>query len=155
MTDDLEKSNERDDEKIKNRLSYKFKKRREDISNEIYKNAEKLIDLRNLKQVQVNMLSLRQRLLEDTHSLLDNISILRKKLREEKAKELENISKNFQIRYQTAEKNIAIEAKTSNLRETLDIFENQIQFFNESIKTIDSIIFAIKTRLDIEKTLGL
>jgi hypothetical protein len=48
-----------------------------------------------------------------------------------------------------------IEGRTSNTKESLELFENQVSFYNESIKTIDNIIFGIKTRLDIEKTLGL
>jgi hypothetical protein len=101
------------------------------------------------------MLSLRQRLLEDNHTLLEHVTLLRKKYRDERSIEMENISRNLQIRYQANEKNVVIEGRTSNTKESLEIFENQISFFNESIKTIDNIIFGIKTRLDIEKTLGL
>jgi hypothetical protein len=68
---------------------------------------------------------------------------------------METLSKNMQLRYQANEKNVVIEGKTSVTKEYLEIFENQVSFFNESIKTIDNIIFGIKTRLDIEKTLGL
>jgi hypothetical protein len=101
------------------------------------------------------MLSLRQRLLEDNHTLLEHITALRKKFRDEKADTMETLSKNMQLRYQANEKNVVIEGKTSVTKEYLEIFENQVSFFNESIKTIDNIIFGIKTRLDIEKTLGL
>ena len=68
---------------------------------------------------------------------------------------MENISNNLQLRYKSNEKIVVIDGRTSSTKEYLEIFENQINFFNESIKTIDSIIFGIKTRLDIEKTLGL
>lgn len=142
-------------DKTKLRISKKFKARREEVSKEIYQNIEKLSNLKTLKDAQVNMLSLRQRLLEDNHTLLEHISVLRKKFRDEKAKEMETLSKNMQLRYQSNEKNVVIDGRTSAIKETLEIFENQIEFFNESIKTIDNVIFGIKTRLDIEKTLGL
>jgi len=133
----------------------KFEARRSEVSKEIYQNIEKLSNLKTLKDAQVNMLSLRQRLLEDNHTLLEHLTNLRKKYRVEKATEMENISKNLQIRYQSNEKTVVIDGRTSATREYLEIFENQVLFFNESIKTIDSIIFGIKARLDIEKTLGL
>ena len=139
----------------KSSISEKFKARRAEVSKEIYENIEHLSNLKTLKTAQVNMLSLRQRLLEDNHTLLEHITILRKKFREEKATVMEDLSKNLQLRYQSNEKNVVIEGKTSSTKEYLEIFENQVAFFNDSIKTIDNIIFGIKTRLDIEKTLGL
>jgi translation initiation factor 2 beta subunit (eIF-2beta)/eIF-5 len=139
----------------KSSISEKFKARRSEASKEIYENIEHLSNLKTLKTAQVNMLSLRQRLLEDNHTLLEHITVLRKKLREEKAHVMEDLSKNLQLRYQSNENNIVLDGKTSSTREYLEIFENQVAFFNDSIKTIDNIIFGIKTRLDIEKTLGL
>jgi hypothetical protein len=68
---------------------------------------------------------------------------------------MENLSRNLQIRYQANEKTVVLDGRTSVIKESLEIFENQVSFFTESIKTIDNIIFGIKTRLDIEKTLGL
>lgn len=142
-------------EETKQRISAKFQTRRSEVSKEIYENIEKLSNLKTLKEAQVNMLSLRQRLLEDNHTLLEHITTLRKKYRDDRAVEMENVSRNLQIRYQANEKNIVIDGRTSAIKESLEIFENQIAFFNDSIKTIDNIIFGIKTRLDIEKTLGL
>lgn len=133
----------------------KFEARRKEASNEIYQNIEKLSNIKTLKDAQVNMLSLRQRLLEDNHNLLEHLIVLRKRYRNERSAEMENLSKNLQIRYQSNEKNVVIEGKTSTTKESLEVFENQVEFFNESIKTIDNIIFGIKTRLDIEKTIGL
>jgi hypothetical protein len=89
------------------------------------------------------------------HCALGKLAEAKKKLREEKAHVMEDLSKNLQLRYQSNEKNLVIDGKTSSTREYLEIFENQVAFFNDSIKTIDNIIFGIKTRLDIEKTLGL
>jgi len=142
-------------DETKSKISKKFQDRRVEVSKEIYENIEKLSNLKTLKAAQVNMLSLRQRLLEDNHTLLEHVTLLRKKYRDERSLEMENISRNLQIRYQANEKNVVIEGRTSTTKESLEIFENQITFFNESIKTIDNIIFGIKTRLDIEKTLGL
>jgi hypothetical protein len=143
------------DTSTKKSISDKFQSRRAEVSKEIYENIEKLSNLKTLKDAQVNMLSLRQRLLEDNHTLLEHITMLRKKLRDEKAEVMESVSKNLQLRYQSNEKTVVIDGKTSSTREYLEIFENQVAFFTDSIKTIDNVIFGIKTRLDIEKTLGI
>lgn len=146
---------EKDQESAKDRIAKKFETRRKEVSSTVYTNIEKLSNLKTLKDAQVNMLSLRQQLLEDNHTLLEHLTSLRKKMREERAVEMENISKNLNLRYQANEKNIVIDGRTSATREYLEMFENQVSFFTESIKTIDNVIFGIKTRLDIEKTLGL
>jgi hypothetical protein len=142
-------------EETKNKIIKKFQDRRLEVSKEIYQNIEKLSNLKTLKEAQVNMLSLRQRLLEDNHTLFEHLSTLRKKYRDDRAIEMENLSRNLQIRYQANEKTVVLDGRTSTIRETLELFENQVSFFTESIKTIDNIIFGIKTRIDIEKTLGI
>jgi hypothetical protein len=151
----MEEPTEKSAELTKDRIQKKFETRRAEISKEIYQGIEKLSNLKTLKDSQIQMLSLRQRLLEDSHTLLEHITVLRRKHREEKTVALENISSNLQLRYQATEKSLILEGKTASTREYLDIFENQVSFFNDSIKTIDNVIFGIKTRLDIEKTLGL
>jgi hypothetical protein len=142
-------------EETKIKITKKFQDRRAEVSNEIYENIEKLSNLKTLKDAQVNMLSLRQRILEDNHTLFEHITTLRKKYRDDRSLEMENLSRNLQIRYQANEKTVVLDGRTSNIRESLEIFENQVAFFTESIKTIDNIIFGIKTRIDIEKSIGL
>jgi hypothetical protein len=122
-------------DEVKAKITKKFQERRSEVSKEIYSNIEKLSNLKTLKEAQVNMLSLRQRLLEDNHTIFEHLTALRKKYRDDRSIEMENLSRNLQIRYQANEKTVS--------------------FFTESIKTIDNIIFGIKTRIDIEKTLGL
>ena len=142
-------------DEVNAKITKKFQERRSEVSKEIYSNIEKLSNLKTLKEAQVNMLSLRQRLLEDNHTIFEHLTALRKKDRDDRSIEMENLSRNLQIRYQANEKTVVLDGKTSSIRESLEIFENQVAFFTESIKTIDNIIFGIKTRIDIEKTLGL
>lgn len=133
----------------------KFKLKREEITREILKSVEGMSSLKGLKDVQISMLSLRQRLLEDNHTLLEHLTVLRKKYRSERSSQMEEISTNIQTRYQYNEKNVIIDGKTAVTKEAIDIIENQVAFFNDSIKTVDNILFGIKTRVEIEKTLGL
>tara|TARA_Y100000389_G_C17280029_1_gene422463 strand:+ start:239 stop:667 length:429 start_codon:yes stop_codon:yes gene_type:complete len=136
-------------------ISASFKKKREEISLEIQNCVETMGNFKNLKEVQILMLSLRQRLLEDSHTLLEHASILRKKYRHERSRHMEQISTNLQQRYQYNEKNVIIDGKTADTKESLDLIENQISFFTDTIKTVDNILFGIKTRVEIEKTLGI
>lgn len=134
-------------------LSEKFKKERDTYSLEIRRNIEKLNNIKGLKEAQIYFLSTRQRLLEDNHTLIDTLSKLKRAYREKRGKEWENVS-NQNIRYQSQEKKVIVEGKTANMEETVEIIENQIAFMDGSIKTVDNVLFGLKTRLDLEKLLG-
>lgn len=136
-------------------ISEKFKTKREEVSKEILQSIEKMASFKGLKEVQVSMLSMRQRLLEDNHTLLEHLTVLRKKYRSERSTQMEDISTNLQTRYQYNEKTVIIDGKTTVTKEAIDIIENQIAFFNDSIKTVDNVLFGIKTRVEIEKVLGI
>lgn len=141
-------------EKIK-KLTEKFKKERGDVSKEVKDIVEIMSSFKGLKEVQVKSLSLRQRLLETMHSLLEHQSTMRKKYRSEKSKQMEDLSTNYNHKYQYNEKTVIIDGKTTATKETLDLIDNQISFYVDTIKTVDNILFGIKTRVEIEKTLGL
>lgn len=137
----------------KQSLSEKFKQERDNYSLEIRRNIEKLNNIRDLKEAQIFFLSARQRLLEDNHTLIDTLSKLKKSYRQKKSKEWESVS-NQNIRYQSHEKKVIVEGKTTNIQETVEIIENQIAFMDGSIKTVDNVLFGLKTRIDIEKLIG-
>ena len=143
------------DEATMSSITSKFEARRTEVTKDIVFNVELLANIKSLREVQINVLSLRQRLLEDNHTLLDHMTTLRKEYRSRRAIELDNISKNLQLRYQPTEKVIILDGKTTGTKHLIEIFENQIAFFVGSIKTVDNIIFAIKTRLDIDRALSL
>jgi len=138
---------------VKQNLSDKFKQERDNYSLEIRRNIEKLNNIRDLKEVQIFFLSVRQRLLEDNHTLIDTLSKLNRTLRQKKGKEWETVS-NQNIRYQSHEKKVIVEGKTTNMQETVEIIENQIAFMDGSIKTVDNVLFGLKTRIDLEKLIG-
>lgn len=137
------------------KIADSFRQKRKEISGDIQKGIELMSNFKSIKDAQVSMLSLRQRLLEESHILLEHIAAIRRKLRSEKGKHLEILSKDLQHRYQYNEKNVIIEGKTANIKETFDTIENQLGFFSDSIKTIDNILYGVKTRVEIEKALGL
>lgn len=137
------------------RMAERFEKERKKISKEIYENIGYLSKLTTLREAQVNMLSLRQRLLEDNHTLLEHITKLRRDYRKQRAHALEKLSSNQQYRFQSKEKDALVDGKVSETKHWLEMFENQITFFNDTMRTVDNIIFGIKTRLDIEKTIGM
>ena len=134
-----------------------FRKSRTENNDKIYKSILDMRTLNKLVNVQVDMLSIRQRMLEDSHILLDKLVNLRKQYRVAKGGAYDNIANNIQMRLKTSgEKEAIVEGayEISELRNKIEILESQTNYYNESIRTVDDILYGIKTRLDIEKLLG-
>ena len=92
--------------------------------------------------------------LEENHTLIEHYNRYKKKYREQKGDEWEAVSRTSQLRYNSNEKTTIVDGKTSNIKETIEQIESQTQFYQDTIKTVDAALFGIKTRLDIEKMLG-
>ena len=129
-----------------------------DLNNK--KILESIMNMRHTTEligVQVEMLSMRQRMLEDSHILLDKLIELRKQYRIMKGTAYDNIVNNIQLRMKTTgEKEAIVEGsrEIAEIRNKIDILDGQTGYYNESIRTVDDILYGIKTRLEIEKLLG-
>lgn len=130
-----------------------FREKRATFSKEIHEGIKMLHGIKNIPEIQVTFLSMRQRLLEETHTLLEHFTRYKKKFREQKGAEWIDISKIGQTRYQPTEKTTIVDAKTAALKERLEQLEYQIEFYSESIKTVDSVLFGIKDRITAQKLL--
>jgi uncharacterized protein YlzI (FlbEa/FlbD family) len=130
-----------------------FREKRESFSGEIYVGIKLLENIRKIPEAQVTFLSLRQRMLEENHTLIEHFTQLKKTFREKKGEEWIDASKNHQMRYGANEKNTIVDGKTAAIKEKIEQVENQITFYSDSIKTIDAVLFGIKTRLDVQKLL--
>jgi hypothetical protein len=142
-----------DEDKPKRTIAEVFREKREQFSNEIHVGVKLLHGIRNIPEVQVTFLSMRQRLLEENHTLLEHFTNLKKTFREKKGDEWTDVSKSTQLRYTPTEKTTIVDGKTAHLKETLEQIENQINFYSESIKTVDSVLFGIKDRIAAQKLL--
>ena len=145
-------------EKLYTAFHKQFEETRKERNNDIYEYIKKLYNISELVELQVLALSIRQRLLEDSHYLLSMLNNLQSKLREVKNNLFEEINNNLNYRIRNlSEKNIMVEgnARYINVKTLITLFENQIDFFTDSIKTIDNILYSIKNRMELDKLLGI
>lgn len=140
-------------EEHKPTLEDHFRSKRELFSGEIKEGIKLLIKIENIPVVQVTFLSLRQRILEENHTLLEHFTRHKKLYREKKGEEWIEASKIGQTRYQPTEKTTIVDARTATIRERLEQLEYQIEFYTECIKTVDSVLFGVKDRIAAQKLL--
>jgi len=109
-----------------------------------FKNVEDLVD------VQVDLYSQRQVAVDYMQELTVLQSRLKKTHLTEWKKAYEKLTLNEDYRYNEKEKNRMADEMTSVSKLKIEILQNHIDFFRESVRTIDNMIFGVKHRLEIE-----
>ncbi len=129
----------------------KYNSFREEWSSKIKEHSSKLRDVSYLTDLQINIFSDRQFLLEYLSKNVNYYNKQNKVFRERKFETLEEYTNEKNLRYNAQEKNIVIEGKHSSFFYKMELIESQINFTKETLRTVDSIIFAIKNRLEIKQ----
>ena len=100
--------------------------------------------------MQVDLYSKRQEALEYQYKLIGIHTRLKNLYAVEWKKAYDSASVNEDIRYNDKERSKVAESMVSKLKFKVESVSNQIEFFRETIKTIDNMIFGVKHRIDIE-----
>jgi len=149
----LNSENEKQNEAVSSeQVSYveRFETERNEWTSEIrgisarFKNVEEMMD------VQVDLYSKRQQGVEYMHQLMVLQSRLKKSWLAEYKKAYDSLLIDQDYRYSEKERQRFAEEKTSGSKMKLDILQTHVDFFRETIKTIDNMIFGVKHRLEIE-----
>jgi hypothetical protein len=128
----------------------------EGVSNEIVSNAGRISNMRELTSVYIAIMSLRQRLIEDKHIMFRAMADLSDTIRKTKAIELNKIKSNLQLRLKTKDEIItSMDGSMADLLNKEFIMDKFVDFTAESIKTIDSIAYNIKTIVDLDNQFNL
>jgi hypothetical protein len=133
-------------------ISYveRFDKERAEWTEKISSIASRFKMIDNMVDVQVDLYSERQVATDYIHELTVLFSKLKKVYLTEWKKNYEALGLNEDFRYNEREKTKFADEKTSSSKLKMEILQNHIDFFRETVKTIDNMIFGVKHRLEIE-----
>lgn len=127
-----------------------FQSEREEWTEKIRILSVRMKNIKELAEVQVELYSSRQMLLE-LYSKLGQVMVkLNAKYRKDKADRLRYYSESVQVKYGANEKTPLIEGDLSELKERMDLVDGQISFFNETMKTVDHMLYGIRHRIMLE-----
>ena len=110
-------------------------------------------NIRTVAEAQVDLFSQRQILLEYSYKLASIVSKLSSKLRSENSRLLKHYSENNDVRYQANEKKSLIEGDLSPILEKIDMVESHRKFIDQTIQTVDHMLYGIKSRIALEEYL--
>lgn len=127
-----------------------FQSEREEWTEKIRILSVRMKNIKELADVQVELYSSRQMLLELSSKLGQVMVKLNAKYRKDKSDRLRYYSESVQIKYGANEKTPLIEGDLSELKERMDMVDSQITFFNETVKTVDHMLYGIRHRIMLE-----
>lgn len=111
------------------------------------------LHLKNIKTVaeaQVDLFGSRQILLEYSFKLAAIVTKLNSKYSVEKSRKLKEYSEKSDIRYGSNEKTVLIEGELHEITEKIDLVESHRKFIDQTIQTVDHMLYGIRQRIALE-----
>lgn len=108
-------------------------------------------NIREMAEVQVELYSDRQRLLEYAYKLGQILTRLNSKYRAERRAKMVYYSEEHNTRYGANEKTSLIDGDLSDIKRKIDLVDNHMTFMNETTKTVDHMLYGIKSRISLEE----
>ncbi len=128
----------------------KFEMEREEWTEKIRVLSIRMKNIKEVADVQIDLFSNRQILIEYTAKLTQVLSKLNAKHRKDRSERLRYYSESHQVKYGSNEKTPLIEGDLSELKERIDTVEGQLSFINETVKTVDFMLYGVKNRVYLE-----
>jgi len=97
----------------------------------------------------------RQMLIDERTNFLFKIYKDTPKLKRLKKKYFEHFSTKYPIKINATEKNNLIECEVAYHECKMDYLQNHINYLSDSIKTVDHVIYSVKTKVDLYNATGL
>ena len=128
-----------------------FTRERTEWTERIRELSIRMKNIREIAEVQVDLYSDRQKLLEYAYKLGQIVSKQNAKYRSDRRAKMVYYSEEHNVRYGSNEKTSLIEGDLSDLKKKIDIVDNHVSFVNETIKTVDHMLYGIKSRISLEE----
>jgi hypothetical protein len=108
-------------------------------------------NIREIGEVQVELYSDRQKILEYSYKLGQILTKLNSNYRTEKRAKMVYYSEEHNTRYGANEKTSLIDGDLAEIKRKIDLVDNHMSFMNETTKTIDHMLYGIKSRISLEE----
>jgi hypothetical protein len=112
--------------------------------------ALQLKDIKTVAGAQVELFSQRQILLEYSYKLASIIAKLNSRYRIERNKKTKEYSENSNVRYGSNEIKTLVEGDLSEITEKLEVVEGHRKFIDQTVQTVDHMLYGIKSRISLE-----
>jgi len=129
----------------------RFKTERDEWTTRIQSMSARLKDIYEIADLQTDLYSYRQIAVDYTHTLMTHLTKINRIFRERKIERWEHYTRNYDLRMDKDPKELHIYVDIADVVERKDFIQTHLEFFRETIRTIDSMCYGIKHRLSLEE----
>jgi hypothetical protein len=134
------------------KLDVAFAKERKEISGYIKENiTDKMHSIDEIANLQVHILSQRQRLVDKTNGLRASIRKKNQNMARVRKQKYRFYKTEFDVKLNDYEITRHIDADVEEANNMVKILENQIQYYKDTTDTLDKCTFMIKYLIDVKK----
>ena len=137
--------------RVNEELYARFKSEREEWTTRIREMSERLKDIYKVAELQTDVYSYRQIAVEYCHTLLTHLSKVNHVFRSKKIERWEHYTRNYDLRMDKDPKELHILVDIAEVNERKELLQNHLDYFRETIRTIDTISYGIKHRIQLEE----
>lgn len=148
---DAHQQKEKPQSSSNDQIAARFKKERDEWSTKIQEMSSRMRDIYNLTDLQVDLYSQRQIVVEYTHTLMTHITKINKIYRERKIERWEHYTRNYDLRMDKEPKELHIYVDMADVIERKEMLQTHLEYFRETLKTIDTMCFGVKHRISLEE----
>jgi hypothetical protein len=109
-----------------------------------------LKSIRTVADAQIDLFSTRQILLEYGFKLAQVLTKLTARERQERGKKIKEYSESRDVRYGANETKALIEGDLAEINRKIELVENHRKFIDQTIQTVDHMLYGIKSRIALE-----
>jgi hypothetical protein len=149
--DDITQKTEKQRNSSNEAIYQRFKVERTEWTDKITDMSERLRDVYKLSELLTDIYSQRQIALEYTHTLMSHLSKVNTIFRERKVERYNHYTRNHDIRLEKDPKYDHIHADLNDIVERRELLQNHLDYFRETVRTIDNITFGVKHRMALEE----
>ena len=134
-------------------LADKIEDKKKDWNDRISLLASEMIQkIERYDQVQVNLFSIRQKLVDEKYQWLNTYSKINRILKKKMEEEQHNLEYNTDHRWKTQDqRKTIINSSLANITLKMELIKNQIEFYTECITNVQNMIYGVQHRIEIEK----
>jgi hypothetical protein len=136
--------------KVNEALFARFKAEREEWTARIGEMSERLKDIYKVAELQTDVYSYRQIAVDYSHTLMTHLSKVNQIFRAKKIERWEHYTRNYDLRMDKEPKELHILVDIEEVNERKELLQNHLDYFRETIRTIDSLTYGIKHRIQLE-----
>jgi hypothetical protein len=132
-------------------LFARFKAEREEWTTRIRDMSERLKDIYKVAELQTDVYSYRQIAVDYSHTLMTHLSKVNQIFRAKKIERWEHYTRNYDLRMDKDPKELHILVDIAEVNERKELLQNHLEYFRETVRTIDTLTYGIKHRIQLEE----